>query len=266
MIDNYEKRFGFMYNPFRKDTNEFFIENENYKDIRENLEYVIETRGIATIVGSPGLGKTSSLRTYLKTLPSNKYKILYISLETLTVREFLSNLADKLGIVVPYKKNLLVKEIKESISTYYDTKKITPIIVLDEANYLSNAILNDIKILLNFEMDSKNKCVLILVGLPSLDATLQLGIHEPLNQRITAKVFLRELTNQESKIYFETKIEKAGGNLNMWEPQSVQALINAGNGIPRRIDRIADKTLMIADKMDVNVINSELVKKVVETL
>ena len=57
-------------------------------------------------------------------------------------------------------------------------------IIIDEANYIKNAVLNDLKILFNFEMDSRDRAVILLVGLPQLNNTLQLSIHEPLRQRI----------------------------------------------------------------------------------
>ena len=57
-------------------------------------------------------------------------------------------------------------------------------IIIDEANYIKNAVLNDLKVLFNFEMDSRDRAVILLVGLPQLNNTLQLSIHEPLRQRI----------------------------------------------------------------------------------
>lgn len=266
MIDNYVKRFGFIYNPFHKETNEFFIENANYKEIASNLDYVIQTRGIALITGEPGCGKTSSLRKYIQTLPKHLYKFIYISMSTLTVREFLIELASQFGISGVAKKVSLVKEIKNSISVYADQKKILPVIILDEANYLSNQILNDLKMLLNFEMDSKNKAVLILCGLKNLNSTLDLAIHQPLSQRITARVDVEELTEKESKLYIETKIEKAGSSLNYFPPESIQAVINGSGGVPRIIDKIMDKALMLADKTERNIVSDDIIKAAIKTI
>ena len=152
---------------------------------------------------------------------------------TLTVREFYYQLADMFSLPMSFKKNILVKEIKETICQYTDQKKILPIIVIDEANYLSNAILNDLKMLMNFDMDSRNKAVLIICGTPTLQRTLELTVHEPLN---------------------------------IFTPDAIQGVINGSNGIPRLIDKIMDKTLMIGDKMNVDIINLDLVKKVTKTM
>lgn len=115
-------------------------------------------------------------------------------------------------------------------------------------------------------MDSRNKAVLIISGTPTLQRTLELTVHEPLNQRITARVEFDALSESESKTYIESKIEKAGSNLNIFTPDAIQGVINGSNGIPRLIDKIMDKTLMIGDKMNVDIINLDLVKKVTKTM
>lgn len=266
MIDNYYKRYQLIFNPFTKNLNEYFFESKNFKELKYNLDYVIQTRGIGLITGNPGCGKTTALKQYLDTLPKHLYKVIYISMTTLTVREFYYQLGDMFSLPMSFKKNILVKEIKETICQYTDQKKILPIIVIDEANYLSNAILNDLKMLMNFDMDSRNKAVLIICGTPTLQRTLELTVHEPLNQRITAKVEFDELSESEAKTYIESKIEKAGSNLNIFTPDAIQGVINGSNGIPRLIDKIMDKTLMIGDKMNVDIINLDLVKKVTKTI
>lgn len=266
MIDNYTKRFEFIYNPFLKDTNEHFVETQNYKELLMNLNYVIKTKGIGVVVGDPGTGKTSATKKIIESLPRNLYKPIYTTMSTLTVREFYHELGRKFGITEIYTKVSLMKEIKNQIISYHDAKKIVPVIVIDEANYLSNAILNDLKMLLNFNMDSENKAILILIGLPNLINTLELVIHQPLNQRITSKAFFEPMSQKEAKEYLQTKIEKAGSHLSYFDPDAIEAVINGGKGIPRIIDRIMDKSLMLADNMNVNAISLELVKKVIQTL
>lgn len=266
MIDNYSKRFEFEYNPFQKETDKFFIETQNYKELVMNLNYVIKTKGIGVVVGDPGTGKTSATKNFIQSLPRNLYKPIYTTISTLTVREFYYELGRKFGITEVHTKVALINEIKNQIISYHDTKKIVPVIVIDEANYLSNAVLNDLKMLLNFNMDSENKAILILIGLPNLTSTLELAIHQPLNQRISAKAIFEPMSQSESKNYIETKIEKAGSNLSYFDPEAIEAIINGGKGIPRIIDRITDKSLMLADNMEMNRITLDLVKKIIQTL
>lgn len=92
--------------------------SSNQKIIRNlniNLDCVIQTRGIGLITGNPGCGRTAALKQYLDTLPKHLYKVIYISMTTLTVREFYYQLADMFSLPMSFKKNILLKEIKETI-------------------------------------------------------------------------------------------------------------------------------------------------------
>ena len=110
--------------------------------------------------------------------------MVYTSLSTVTVNEFYQNLAASLGVQPSYRKTKKFHIIQEKINCLALDKRKTPVIVIDETNYIKNAVLNDLKILFNFEIDSQDRAVILLVGLPQLNNTLQLSIHEPLRQRI----------------------------------------------------------------------------------
>lgn len=144
------------------------------------------------------------------------------------------------------------------------TQKMTPIIVLDEANYMKNAILNDLKILFNFDMDSSNKAVILLTGLPQLSAVLSLNIHEPLRQRITMNYNLLPLTLDESKKYLVDKLKCAGCHQEVFERNAMEAIASSASGLPRVIDKIANTSLLIGNQMNENIITSDTVMKAVE--
>lgn len=100
--------------------------------------------------------------------------------------------------------------IQEEICRLVLKKRKTPVIIMDEANYINNAVLNDLKILFNFEMDSRDRAVMLLVGLPSLNNSLRLGIHEPLRQRIVMNYNLEGMTKEEGRNYTQAKLKGAG--------------------------------------------------------
>ena len=98
--------------------------------------------------------------------------------------DFYRGLALGLGEEPKYRKVDLFRQIQQAIERLYHERRITPVFILDEMHLAKDAFLQDIAILFNFEMDSRDRAVILLVGLPQLNNTLQLSIHEPLRQRI----------------------------------------------------------------------------------
>ena len=96
--------------------------------------------------------------------------------------------------------------------------------------------------------------------------TLELYIHEPLNQRITVRVEFDELNQTEAREYIKSKIENRGTNLNIFTSNAIQGVINGSTSVPRLIDKIIDKTLMIGDEMNKKIIGQDLVKKVAKSI
>ena len=198
---DYTSRYGLEYNPFLKGSHNPPIVTSQYREVQSRMNYLLQTRGFGLITGQPGTGKTTAIRNWIGSLNSAAYKTAYISLFTLTVMEFYRVLVEELGYEPTYRKAENFRIIQQAINRYVIEKRMTPIIILDEANYLKNATLNDLKILFNFEMDSINKAVILLTGLPQLNSTLRLAVHEPLAQRITTNYELKPLGKEETISY-----------------------------------------------------------------
>ena len=129
-------------------------------------------------------------------------------------------------------------------------KKKTPVIIIDEANYISNAVLNDLKILFNFEMDSRDRAVILLVGLPQLNHTLQLAIHEPLRQRIIMNYNIDGYTKDEGRAYIDSKLKGAGCNQDVFDDSAIEAILNASDGTARMISKLCNSALVIGKKVN----------------
>ena len=264
---NYYGEFGLEFNPFLKNSKEILVKTYEYKEITHRLEFLLQSKGFGVITGLPGRGKTTIVRNWANSLNKNKYKIVYISLSTITVLEFYKQLANELGLEYRYKKIENFKIIQNEINRLVIEKKITPVIILDEASYISSGILNDLKMLFNFEMDSKDRAIVLMVGLPQLNNTLRLTHHEPLRQRIIVNYHIEELNKDESKTYIETKIKNAGGiPEDIIEANAMEAIINTGNGTPRIIDKICDNSLKITSMKKDKTITPEIVMMAVDEM
>lgn len=146
MMD-YFTRYGLEFNPFIKNSKEILVDTAEYKESLFRLDYLAKTKGFGLLTGSPGRGKTTVIRNWAKELNPSLYHVVYSCLSTLTANDFYRNLVRELGAEPAYKKPDNFRIIQEEITRLSIEKRKTPVIIIDEANYINNAILNDLKIL-----------------------------------------------------------------------------------------------------------------------
>lgn len=259
----YFMRFGMEENPFLKNSKEILFENPEFKEVQMRLNYLLTTRGFGVLTGGSGKGKTTSIRVWSRNLNPSMYKVIYSSLSTLTVMEFYRTLVAGLGLEPQFRKSDNFKLIQSEIQRFSLEKRITPVIIIDEANHACTAVLNDLKMIFNFEMDSRDRAVVLLAGLPSLNHTLQLGIHEPLRQRITMNYNMDGFSKDESKEYILTKLRGVRCTRQVFDDNALEALANAANGVPRLLSKLANSCLLIAGAKGCDTVDSEIVMQAV---
>lgn len=260
---DYTARYGLEFNPFLKNAKEILIETQEYKEVLFRLNYLLTTKGFGLLTGSAGRGKTTAVRNWVSGLNTSLYKVVYSSLSTLTVNDFYRHLAAELGAQPAFRKTDNFKIIQEEINRLVMEKRQTPVIIIDEANYIGNAVLNDLKMLFNFEMDSRDRAVVLLCGLPQLNSTLRLSIHEPFRQRIVMNYNLEGMTKAEGHSYILEKLSGAGCRQTVFEENALEAILNAANGIPRMINKLCNASLLIANSSGLNFITSDAVMQAI---
>ncbi len=263
----YLSYYGLEFNPFDKNIEtKYAFETDDFKILKNRLEFVKENKTMALITGNPGMGKTFVIRNFLNELNSNLYKIVYICMSTITTYEFYKQLCYELGIEPPFKKVDMFREIQDRIINLSKDKKINVIIVLDEAQYLKPSILNDLKLLFNFDIDSKNYASLILVGQPVLNSILKRNIYDALSQRITVSYNMCGINKIELNDYIDSRIRLAHGNNGIFNEQAIEAIFNACNGSIRVVNNIITKSLIIGKSKQLQTIDSNLILEAVNEL
>lgn len=256
----YLSYYGLEFNPFDKGIDvKYSYETSDFKLLNNRLEFIKENKGIALITGNPGLGKTYTIRNFISKLNSNLYKSIYICMSTLTVHEFYKHLCYELDIEPPFKKIDMFKAIQERIINLVKDRKINVVIIIDEAQYLKTTILNDLKLLFNFELDSKNYVSLILVGQPVLNNILNRNTFEALRQRITISYNMTGITKDELVSYINDRLEIAHGNKGIFNEQAYETIYSACNGSLRVANNIITKCLIIGKNKEKQIIDSEIV-------
>lgn len=256
----YESYFGMNLNPFKKDIDiKNTYEFNDFKEAQNRLKYLLNSKGIGVFTGTSGKGKTYSVKYFVKKLNPNLYKVVYLSLSTVTVLEFYKNFCIGLGIEPACKKIDMFHQIQERVQTLVKDRKIIPIIICDEAQYLKTDILNDLKMLLNFEMDSKDYAVLILVGQPILNDILSRTVHEALTQRIIVNYMFMGIDFGEVKEYIINRCDIAGVSNAIFDDNAIKSLANNCNGSTRYLNNLIDKSLMICCNQKKEIIDTDIV-------
>lgn len=263
----YLSYYGLEFNPFNKDIEtKYAFETNDFKILKNRLNYIKDNKTMALITGNPGMGKTFTIRNFLNELNKNLYRVIYICMSTITTYEFYKQLCYELGIDPPNKKIDMFKEIQRQIITLSKDKSINLIIVLDEAQYLKTEILNDLKILFNFDLDSKNYVSLILVGQPILNSILRRNIFEALSQRITVSYNMLGINKEELKNYINSRISLAHGNNGIFDEQAIEAIFNSCGGSIRIANNIINKCFIIGKNNDSQIIDSNIILEAVNDL
>jgi type II secretory pathway predicted ATPase ExeA len=246
--------------PFGKDVEvkDLFV-SADLTEAESRLKYMTDTRGIFLLIGEPGSGKTVVLRRFSEKLGTTLYKTCYLSLTTLTVNDFFSALVSMLGEQPRYRKIDMFQQIQAAISDLYFSQRITPVIIVDEIQMASVAILDDLRMIFNFRMDAADPYILVLSGQTTVRNKLVLNACLPLKQRIRLKYSMQGLSESETTQYISHRMRSAGAADDIFTPEALAAIHSASNGFPRNINNLATHCLMYAAGKGVRNVNPDTV-------
>jgi general secretion pathway protein A len=132
--------------------------------------------------------------------------------------------------------------------------------VVDESHHLRNDVLEDLRLLTNYAMDAERRLCLLLVGLTELRRRLAMAVHESLEQRIVVNYHFTGFARDELPAYLTHRLQLAGCTLPLFEPPAVEALFQASQGLPRKVNRVAHYALSAAALAKTQRVNIEHVQ------
>ena len=156
-----------------------------------------------------GAGKSTAARVFTASLNSSLYKILYVHFSSGSALDLLRQIALELDLE-PAQRAATWCARSPAVIRLNQSKKQHPILICDEAHLLPHPALEQLPLLLNFDMDSSRYLTLLLVGQPLLRRTLSLQMHEALRRRIGVQYHLEGLTREELDAYLAQQLKAAG--------------------------------------------------------
>jgi general secretion pathway protein A len=261
----YNDFYALSFNPFDKSISEkdSFL-SKDFQEMTHRLEYLKDIRGIGVFTARPGMGKSYCLRCFSKKLNPNLYQVAYICLSTISVAEFYKQFCSILGVSDKGGKTGMFKAIQDQIYYQYKEKRQPLLLIIDEAQYLSTGILNDIKMLMNYGYDSVNCFTLILCGESHLNDILRKPVHEALRQRITVHYNYSGLDDKEVASYILYKLERAGGSKAIIDDSALASIHGYSQGNPRLIDNLMTDALAFGSQAGKQTIDSDIILAAVD--
>ena len=263
----YKEHYGLVRHPFEKDLapDELFASHAAI-ELEARINYLLKLRGIGLITGEVGSGKTCICRKVTSTLHAGLYRVFYITLTTGNVTDTYKTIAWEMGLSPERSMAALFRSIQQEVNRLCIESKIRPVLIIDEAQYLRNEALENLRLLTNYEMDSQNRLCLLFAGQAELRRRLSMTVHEPLSQRIVVRYHLSGLTKEELSLYLQHRIELAGTKMNLFEPESLEAMYQATSGLPRKVNLLAHFALNAAALQNDRAVTAEHIMMAAEEM
>jgi general secretion pathway protein A len=241
----YKAFFGLQKAPFQLTPDpEFLYLTAQHREALAGLTYAILARkGFVVLTGNAGTGKTTLLTRILAHLPVSRIQSSVIVNPTLTPSEFLEATLMDFGFKdIPQSKAQRVAMLQSFLWRGHRQGKISALIV-DEAHKLSMEVVEEIRLLGNFESANEKLLQIVLVGQSELDELLNRESLRQFKQRISLRLGIEPLSETDIDQYIEYRWMKAGGSESPFSADAVAGIGEASEGTPRLINVLCDRSL-----------------------
>ena len=265
----YEDYFGFNRPPFSITPDpRFFYDNPVYREAFASLRYGIEARkGFIVITGEAGTGKTTLLKVFMQGAEATIHTA-FIFNPKLTATELLRLILNDLGIAhstiahSTEDRVALMRQLNDYLIEQLKKRQIVALLV-DEAQQLSNELLEELRLLSNLETNKDKLIQIVLMGQPELEERLDQPELRQLKQRVAVRCRLSPLKNHEVYFYIESRLRTAGfEGKELFDPEAVERITLYSKGIPRIINLICDNALLICYAASKRKVSEEMVEEV----
>jgi general secretion pathway protein A len=264
----YKAYFGLTRNPFDLVPDPTcFVSTRRHNEALAALYYGVRWhKGFIVVTGEVGTGKTLLLRCLLRLLRASKdVAYAYLFNSRLAPTEFLQYIVSDFGLPSAGKnKGELLFQLGQFLISR-GAKKLTTVLIIDEAHLLSEEILEEVRLLSNLETTDEKLLQIVLVGQPELDEKLDSVELRQLKQRIALRAHLGSLDADETEEYIARRLQIAGADPHrnaIFSAEAIAAIFDHSRGLPRLINSISENALIAAYARQLPVVPAEIVDDV----
>jgi type II secretory pathway predicted ATPase ExeA len=238
--------------------------SEKHEEILGRLSFVAEGNRFAVLTASVGVGKSTLIRKLAHSLNPEKYTVLYLADSQLTPRWFYKGLLDQLGIEAKFYRGDARRQLHKQLRIIREIHHRNIVVVVDEAHLLDRETLEEVRFVLNTDMDSSSPMGLILVAQNELWDKLRMQQYAAIRGRIDIKCELLGMDRAELEAYTRTHLSYAGGKDEIFTDSALDELHKYSAGSARAANKAATHCLMCAAQRAKRLIDDTMVKTVIE--
>ena len=261
----FESFYGLTHTPFSRaiPTDKLYRGNDS-DELIERLRWAAEGQLFAVMIGDSGTGKTTTLRRFRDELQNSRYRVLYVSDSKMTPRTFYKNILEQLGFEAKFMRSEAKRQLHREIEIMKGVHGLLPVAIVDEAHLLDREMLEEIRFLLNFKMDSQSPMALILAGESKLKENLKLQSYAAIRQRIDIQVAIGHMDRQQTGNYIKSHLDYAGCDKDIFSDSAIDDIFRYSGGIPRLINKACISSLIYGAQNRKNIIDDRMVGLVIE--
>jgi len=241
---------------------DFFYLSRSHEEALTRLIYAAEmSKGSAMLSGEIGCGKTTLSKVYVQELSDDKFDIGMIINPKLEATEFLQEILYQFDIQeIPDTKVKCLRVLNDKMLANLNAGKET-LLIVDEAQLLNESSFEEIRLLLNFQLNNRFLLTIILLGQPELMQKVK--AIEQLEQRIAIRYHLTPFNLEDTAKYIEFRQKKAGRDSSIFTDEAMKIIYDHTGGIPRKINNICDLSLLIGFSTKETIIDQKIVENII---
>lgn len=256
----YETHFGLSAKPFGKTPDpRFLYRGRQHAEALARLLFAVEERELAVLTGEIGAGKTMLSRALVDEAGERCRFILVLN-PRLTAAGLLKAVAE--GIGVSQRRGIGPEDLAERLAAL-DAEGRFPVVLVDEAQLLSKAVIDELRLLTNLQLDDRNLLGVVLLGQPELRARLRKPAFEAFRQRVGASYHLGPLDREELGNYVAHRLKVAGRIEPLFTEGALEVVHAASAGVPRRVNNLCASALLEAFGRGATMIDAAIAENVV---
>lgn len=265
----YESFYGLAARPFELTPNpRYLFLSTSHAEALTTLEYAWVRHGLTLLIGDAGTGKTTLVYAALQAQRRDTTLSVLLTNPALARDEFFDYLAFGFGLSrdAAGSKSRCLRELSQSLAERHAAGTASALII-DEAQSLSDALLEEIRLLGNIETPTERLLSIILIGQPELADRLNAPAMRQLKQRVSLRCTLSPLDLAETAAYISTRIRVAGGDgATVFAPEAIEGIYRASGGVPRVVSVICDNALITGFALKQRPVGTEVVDEVCRDL